>query len=108
MAHVQKKCARCRGSVAEGSRACGRCGSRDFAYVARYRAPDHTERSRAFGRKLDAERFAAGQESRKAVGTWTDPRRGRETLRAFHDRWRAEAAELGRLAPSTLAKYQGV
>lgn len=108
MAHVQKKCGKCRGSVAEGSRACGRCGSRDFAYVARYRAPDHSERSRAFGRKIDAERFAAHQESRRAGGTWTDPRRGRETLGAFYDRWRAEAEARGKPAPSTLAKYRGI
>lgn len=108
MAHVQKKCGRCRGSVAEGSRACGRCGSRNFAYVARYRAPDHTERSRAFDRKVDAERFAADQESRRDSGTWTDPRRGRETLGAFYDGWRAEAEARGKPAPSTLAKYRGI
>jgi integrase len=108
MAHVQKKCGRCRGSVAEGSRACGRCGSRAFAYVARYRAPDHTERSRAFDRKVDAERFAADQESRRDSGTWTDPRRGRETLGAFYDRWRGEAEARGKPAPSTLAKYRGI
>jgi integrase len=108
MAYVQKKCGRCRASIAEGSRACVRCGSREFAYVARYRAPDHSERSRAFGRRIDAERFAADQENRKAAGTWIDPRRGRETLGAFYDRWRAGAEERGTLAPSTIAKYQGI
>jgi len=108
MAYVQKKCGRCRASIGEGSRVCVRCGSREFAYVARYRAPDHGERSRAFGRRIDAERFAADQENRKAAGTWIDPRRGRETLGAFYDRWRAGAEERGTLAPSTIAKYQGI
>jgi len=108
MACVQKKCGRCRGSIAEGSRACGNCGSRSFAYVARYRAPDGTERSRAFDMRKDAERFATDQENRKLSGTWTDPRRGRETLGTFYDRWRIESEARNRPAPSTRAKYQGI
>jgi integrase len=108
MAHIQKKCRSCRVSVAEGNRACRECGARRFTYVARYRAPDHTERSRAFPRKIDAERFVADQEHRIAVGAWTDPRRGRESLAEFYGRWEAAVVEHGRLAPSTLAKYEGI
>lgn len=76
--------------------------------MARYRAPDGTERSRAFDRRKDADRFATDQENRKLSGTWTDPRRGRETLGAFYDRWRIEAEARGRPAASTRAKYQGI
>src|SRR6266511_1305896 len=100
MAHIQKKCGRCRASLDEGSRTCGRCGSRRFAYIARYRTPDRAERSQAFPRKVDAERFAAG--------TWIDPRRGQESLAEFYGRWRAGAEERSHPAPSTLAKYEGI
>jgi len=108
MAHIQKKCGRCRASLDEGSRTCGRCGSRRFAYIARYRTPDRAERSQAFPRKVDAERFAANQEHRIASGTWIDPRRGQESLAEFYGRWRAGAEERSHPAPSTLAKYEGI
>jgi hypothetical protein len=51
MAHIQKKCRSCRVSVAEGNAACRQCGARRFAYVARYRSPDHrSDRARSRGR----------------------------------------------------------
>lgn len=76
--------------------------------MTRYRAPDGTERSRAFDRRKGADRFATDQENQKLAGAWTDPRRGRETLRSFYDRWRAEAEARGKPAASTRAKYQGI
>jgi hypothetical protein len=56
MAHVQRKCSRCRCSVPQGARVC-KCGSREASWIARYRGPDGSERSRSFERRVDAERW---------------------------------------------------
>ncbi len=110
MAHVQRRCGRrsCRLTIPDGVRACRACGHRTFTYVARYRGPDHRERTRTFTRKVDAERFANDQESRKARSEWTDPAAGRESLAAFYERWRVDALAVGEPSPSTMAKYDGV
>jgi integrase len=84
------------------------CGSRDSTWVARYRGPDRRERTQAFPRKVDAERFLNDQETRKHRGEWTDPDAGRESLGSFFERWRADADAVGEPAPSTLAKYDGI
>ncbi|MDP9329833.1 MAG: site-specific integrase [Actinomycetota bacterium] len=107
MAHIQKKCKRCRRTVAGGKRVCI-CGSREATYVARYIDPDRHERSRSFAHKGEADQFVHGEEARKVAGTWIDPALGRETLAAFFHRWHAGAVALGSPAPSTLAKYESV
>jgi integrase len=91
-----------------GPRACPACGSQGSTWVARYRGPDHVERTRWFSRRTDAERYLAEQEGRKAAGAWTDPDAGRETLGSFYARRIADAEGIGEPAPSTLAKYEGV
>ncbi len=110
MAHIQRRCAQrsCRRVMPAGARACPACGSRGSTWVARYRGPDHVERTRWFSRRIDAERYLAEQEGRKAAGAWTDPDAGRETLGSFYSRRMADAEAIGEPAPSTLAKYEGV
>lgn len=56
-------------------------------YEARWRDPDGRERSRSFGRKLDAQRFLATVEADKLRGSYVDPSAGRVTLQAFAERW---------------------
>jgi hypothetical protein len=46
---------------------------RSKPYQARYRAPDGRERTRAFKRKIDAERWLLERERDKARGDWVDP-----------------------------------
>jgi integrase len=59
-------------------------GKATTLYRPRYQAPDRRERSgRPFTRKIDAERFLTGQESRKLTGDWIDPQRGRTTFADF-------------------------
>jgi peptide-methionine (R)-S-oxide reductase len=110
MAHVQRRCGNrsCRRVVLAGARVCSACGSRDSTWVARYRGSDRRERTQAFARKVDAERFLNDQEGRKHRGEWTDPDAGREPLGSFFGCWRADAVAVGEPAPSTLSKYDGI
>lgn len=105
MAHVQRKCSKCRRSVPEGRRACPDCGSRDVAFVARYRAPDRAERSRSFERKVDAERWLTSQEASKLTGAWVDPSLGRITFEEWVGQWEATTVDL---RPTTRALNMGV
>lgn len=84
--HVQRRCTTkgCRRAVPPGARTCRGCGSRRFAYVARYVDPSGHERSESFDRAADAEAFALTQETGKGAGAWIDPAKGRVRLRAFH------------------------
>jgi integrase len=106
MAHVQRKCSRCRGSVPTGARVCPKCGSRDATWVARYRSPGGVERSQSFDRKTDAERFLNGQEIRKARGEWTDPALGRISLADWAAEWFSSARES--LKPKTVTSYESL
>ena len=108
MAHVQRKCSGCRKSVPAGSRTCPACGAREATWIARYRSPSGQERSRSFGRKVDAERFLAAQENDKNTGEWTDPERAGITLEAFWRTQRTRPGKRGMPAASTLAKWDTV
>ncbi|MGI8615293.1 MAG: tyrosine-type recombinase/integrase [Actinomycetota bacterium] len=94
MAHVQRKCSRCRRSVPAGARACPGCGSREASWVARYRGPDRLERSRTFDRKTDAERWLTSQEASKQTGAWVDPALGRMTFGDWVERWEDQIVDL--------------
>jgi integrase len=94
MAHVQRKCSRCRRSVPVGARTCPGCGSRAAAWVARYVAPDRRERSRSFDRRADAERWITTQESGKLTGGWVDPALGRMSFAEWVTRWEASTVDL--------------
>ena len=108
MAHIQRRCANCRRTIPQGTRACPGCAGRDASWVARYRGPDGRERSKTFVRKTDAERFLASQETKKATGEWVDPDLSRETLADFYGRWTRDAEEANDPAASTRAKYEGI
>lgn len=77
-------------------------------WQARYRSPDGREHARNFARKADAERFLTTVEGAKLSGSWVDPKAGRTRLEESYFAWRTAALETGALAPSTLAKWDGV
>lgn len=104
MAHVQRRCSRCRRSVPQGTRVCT-CGSREASWVARYRAPDGGEGSRSFERRTDAERWLTSEESSKLTGAWVDPTLGRMTLGEWVERWNATTVDL---RPTTRALNLGL
>jgi integrase len=104
MAHVQKRCNRCRRTVPDGARSCAACSGRSFSYVARYRDPDRRERSESFSRWADARAFAEDQEPAIRRGEYVDVERGRIRLREW---WGSERDALA-VEPSTLEKYDGI
>ena len=110
MAHIQKRCGdkSCRRSVPEGMRSCQECGSKAFAYVARFIDPQRREISRSFKRKTDAEAFLHSVETAKNRNEYVRLDRGRECLRDFFERWRAGTDAQNHLAPSTRDKYDTV
>ena len=71
------------------------------SYRVRYRDPIHTQRSKSFPRKVDAERFGRTVEVEKDAGTWIDPKAGRTTLAEWRTRF--VVTELGNRA-STRAR----
>jgi integrase len=56
-------------------------------WLARYEDPDGRPRSKAFARKLDAERFLATVETDKLRGTFLDPDAGRIRVSEFAAAW---------------------
>lgn len=71
---------------------------------ARYRAPDHTERSRTFATKRDAQQFLDSIEVSKAKGLWVDASLGRQRFAAYAESW---IEGRGHIAPGTLQKERG-
>ena len=53
---------------------------------ARYRGPDHRERSKSFKRRIDAERFLASVEVSLIEGSWVDPKLGKIRFDEFAER----------------------
>jgi len=60
-----------------------------------YRTPQGRERSRTFDRKIDAERFIAGQETAKAKGEWLDPASARTRVNEFVPGWLDTKVDVG-------------
>lgn len=90
MAHIQKRTYTSRG------------GKRTTSWQARYVGPDGKERTRRFGRKVDAERWLDGLVGDMARGTWIDPDGGKVHLQKYADEWLA-----GRqLRSTTGSKYR--
>jgi integrase len=75
-------------------------------WIARYAAPDGRERSRAFARKLDADRFLAAVEGGKLRGEWVDPALGRVRVDDWTTRWLDGARPT--LKPKTVAAYESL
>src|SRR5438132_190497 len=105
MAHIQKRCLKCQGSIPAHTRICPKCGASDSAWRARYRGPDGRERSKTFDRKADAENWLTGRESAKLRGEWIDPTAGRIRLIDFATEWMAGVVHL---RPSTRNRYQSL
>ncbi len=62
-------------------------GKRGDAYVVRFRDDQGRQRSKSFGSRIEAVRYAHQTQHRLDVGDWLDPDKGRETFGAFHSRW---------------------
>ncbi|MGH9067788.1 MAG: tyrosine-type recombinase/integrase, partial [Acidimicrobiales bacterium] len=75
---------------------------RNGRWQAAYRGPDRRERTRTFDRKVDAERWLAGQTADVIRGAWVDPAAGRLTLGDYADKWLDRRTDL---RPTTRAKY---
>ena len=58
-------------------------------WKARYLDPDGTERSKAFARKADAEKFLTQVGADLLRGSYLDPDAGKVTLRRYAERWQA-------------------
>jgi len=78
---------------------------RQGRWRARHRGPDGREKSRTFGRRVDAERWLAGVEVAKSRGSYVDPKAGKVTTGEWAARW-LEAQR--HLKPSTRARYDGI
>ena len=92
MAHIQK---RTYGSA--------RTGKVTTTWQARYTSPDGRERTKRFGRKVDAENWLKVNEGDVVRGAWIDPRAGRVTMRSFANGWLEQRSDL---RPTTRAKYR--
>ena len=92
VAHIQK---RTYGSA--------RTGKVTTTWQARYTSPDGRERTKRFGRKVDAENWLKVNEGDVVRGVWIDPRAGRVTMRSFANGWLEQRSDL---RPTTRAKYR--
>ena len=70
---------------------------------ARYRDPSGRERSKSFGRKVDAEQFLVGIEDTKLRGAYVDPQLGRVLFGEWAERWFRTTADL---KPSSRRTYR--
>jgi integrase len=74
-------------------------------WLARYVADDGRERTKAFGRKTDAQRWLDRQVSDQVTGTWTDPELSAITFGTMAERWLETKATR---APKTVAGYRSL
>ncbi len=75
------------------------------SWLARWRAPDGSQRKRTFPRKVDAERFLTGVDSRILDGSYIDPARSRVRVAEWSEQWLAGQLQL---KPSTRARYESL
>jgi integrase len=74
-------------------------------WLARYVDDRGREHTKAFGRKVDAQRWLTKQVSDQVTGTWTDPKLSGQTFGALAERWIQTKATR---APKTLAGYRSL
>ena len=74
-------------------------------WIARYRSAGGEERSKAFRRKIDAERWLATQNADRLRGEWTDPRLSRTAFGEWVPTYMAARVHL---APSTRATAESL
>lgn len=70
-------------------------------WLARYRGPDGRERSKAFQRKVDADRWLRGELAKADRGLWVDPSAGDVSFAEWSNGWLRGLD----LKPSTRANY---
>jgi integrase len=103
MAHIVKRCSRCRRRVSAGERVCA-CGGRRIVWLARYVDPDGQEKAQTFERQQDAEDFLENVEGAKNTGDYVDPKAGREILGSIYARFCNDIE----LEPTTRSKWATV
>ena len=103
MAHIVKRCSRCRRRVPPRERACA-CGGKRIVWLARYVDPDGTEKAQTFERQQDAEDFVENLEADKNTGSYIDPKAGREVLGSVFARFIGQTES----APTTRSKWDGI
>ncbi len=74
-------------------------------WLARWRDPAGRDRSKSFGRKVDAERFLAQLAADMHRGMYIDPAAGKVTLGTLAETW---TSGLEHLKPSTAERYRGI
>jgi integrase len=74
-------------------------------WYVRYRDPVGHQRTKSFGRRIDAERYLTNIESSKLSGAYVDPARARVTVGEWAERWLAGQAHL---KPTTRERYAGI
>jgi integrase len=65
-----------------------------WSYVARYRAPDGTQRGETFGTLAAAKAFLTTDGADRVRGDWVDPQKGRVTFGEWSDQYLATRAHL--------------
>ena len=75
------------------------------SWRAHYRTPAGAQRNKTFARKVDAERFLAGVENSKVIGTYVDPALAKVTVGEWAQRWLDGQAHL---KPTTRSRYEGI
>ncbi len=76
-------------------------------WQVRYRDPEGRQRTKNFGKKADAEKFAAIVEADKLRGNWTDPRLGKVTFEEWclrHQQGRLNLRESTRVRDDALIR----
>jgi hypothetical protein len=103
MAHIMKRCSRCRGRVPPRERTC-ECGGKRIVWLAKYVDPDGRERAHTFDKEKDAETFLAEIESAKGDNRYVDPKVGGETLASLFARFMEQTT----LEASTRSQWEGI
>jgi integrase len=79
--------------------------SRNGRWLARWRDPQHRQRKKSFGRKVDAERFLAGLLAEMNRGNYLDPAAGKVSVAEFAGVW---VGGVSHLKESTAERYRGI
>jgi integrase len=94
MAHIQKLTYKSK-----------RTGKTSTSWQARYGAPDGSERSKRFDRKVDAENWIKANGADIARGLWVDPKSGQIPFRVYANAWMDQRNEI---RATTSAKWRGL
>jgi integrase len=82
-----------------------RTASGEIRWDVRYWDPEKKQRSRAFRRRIDAQKFANVVETDIVRGEWLDPDLGKETFGQWARRWQLTILDR---APKTIERYESI